>query len=68
MDRFIVNSSLIFSIGYDCGILEVEFQRDGIYEYQDVPPEVFHELTLAKSIGEYFVRNIKPVYKCRKIR
>lgn len=68
MDRMIVNSSLIFSIGYAGGILEIEFQRDGIYEYLDVPPEVFHELTLAKSVGEYFVRNIKPVYKYRKLR
>lgn len=68
MDRFIVNSTLIHSVGYSCGTLEIEFKRDGIYEYQDVPPEVFHELTVAKSIGEYFVKNIKPVYRFRKIR
>lgn len=68
MDRFIVNSSLIRSVGYSNGTLEIEFRRDGIYEYRDVPPEVFHELTVAKSIGEYFVKNIKSVYSFKKIR
>lgn len=68
MDRFIVDSTLIHSVGYTAGILAVEFRDGGLYEYRNVPPEVFHELTLAKSIGAYFIQNIKTQYPYSKIR
>ena len=68
MNRFIVDSTLIFSIGYIPEILAVEFRDGGLYEYLDVPEEIFHELTVAKSVGAYFVRNIKDRYQYRKIR
>lgn len=68
MDRFIVDSTLIYSVGYGAGILEVEFRDGGLYEYWDVPAEVFHELTVAKSVGTYFIQNIKSQYPYRKIR
>lgn len=67
MDRFIVNSTLIYSVGYVDGILEVEFMDGGLYEYWDVPAGIFHELTVAKSAGVYFIRNIKNQYPYRKI-
>lgn len=68
MNRFIVDSVLIYSVGYAAGVLEVEFRDGGLYEYRDVPPEVFHELTVAKSAGAYFIQNIKTQYPYRKIR
>lgn len=68
MDRFIVDSTSIHSIGYGSGVLEVEFRDGGLYEYQDVQPEVFHELTVAKSVGAYFIQNIKTKYPYSKIR
>ena len=67
MERFIVNSTLLHSVGYHCGTLEVEFRDGGLYEYRNVPPEIFHELTVSKSIGAYFVKNIKMRYPYRKI-
>lgn len=68
MDRFVVDSALIYSVGYAAGVLAVEFRDGGLYEYRDVPPEVFHELTLAKSVGAYFIQNIKTQYPYSKIR
>lgn len=68
MDRMIIDSKLIYSVGYFDGVLEVEFRDGGLFQYDDVPPEVFHELTVAKSVGGYFIKNIKPVYRCRKLR
>lgn len=68
MDRFIVKSKLLHSIGYCAGVLEVEFRDGGLYEYWDVPPEVFHELTLAKSVGAYFIQNVKSQYPYNKVR
>jgi hypothetical protein len=68
MDRFLVDSTLIQSVGYMCGTLEVEFRDGGLYEYRNVPCEVFHELTVAKSVGAYFIKNIKTRYPYRKIR
>lgn len=67
MDRIIVKSNLIHGIGYCAGILEVEFRDGELYEYRDVPAEVFHELTVAKSVGVYFIQNIKTQYPYSKI-
>lgn len=68
MNRFIVNSTLIHSIGYCCNTMEVEFRDGGLYEYRNVPAEIFHEMTVAKSIGTYFAENIKNRYSYQKIR
>ena len=68
MDRFTVNSTLIHSIGFCDGLLTVEFRDGGMYEYKDVSDEIFHELTVAKSVGAYFVSNIKYQYPYQKIR
>ena len=68
MDRMIIDSTLVYSVGYFDGVLEVEFRDGGLYQYDDVPPEVFHELTVAKSAGGHFIKNIKSEYRCRKLR
>lgn len=68
MDRSIVKSSLIYSIGYHAGSLELEFLDGGLYEYWNIPFEIYHELTTAKSIGAYFIKNIKGQYPYYKIR
>jgi hypothetical protein len=40
MERFVVNSSNINSVGFENGILEVEFVSGSVYRYFDVPQEV----------------------------
>ena len=47
--------------------LQVTFNNDMIYEYDDVPHEVFAELNLAESQGKYFNKNIAKNYTYKKI-
>ena len=61
MERQSVESSNLASIGYDAEneILEVEFKHGGVYQYFDVPENVYDELMNATSHGQYFDRNVK---------
>lgn len=61
MERQSVESSNLASIGYDAEneILEIEFNHGGIYQYFDVPENIYDELMNASSYGQYFDRNIK---------
>ena len=61
MERQSVESSNLASIGYDAEneILEVEYKHGGVYQYFDVPENVYEELMDADSHGQYFDRNIK---------
>lgn len=70
MNRQSVESSNLASIGYDAEneILEIEFNHGGVYQYFDVPENVYKELMNADSHGQYFDRNIKKAgYDYRKI-
>lgn len=64
-----VASSNIASVGYDAEkqILEIEFQHGAIYQYLDVPKEVYDRLMNAPSIGSYFMHNFKNKFKSQKI-
>jgi len=70
MDRQIVKSSNLKSIGYDqsSNILEVEFLSGGIYQYFKVPSQIYLELMKATSKGSYFHKNIKNKYKYNHIK
>ncbi|MBW4651102.1 MAG: DUF4935 domain-containing protein [Kastovskya adunca ATA6-11-RM4] len=68
--RIQVESNYIRSVGYDPStqILEAEFRHRGeVYQYLDVPPEVYSALMDASSHGRYFVANIKDSYSYRKV-
>ena len=69
MERQSVSSSNLASIGYDAEneILEVEFKHGGIYQYFDVPENVYDELMNADSHGVYFSANIRNNYEFEKI-
>ena len=69
MTREPIRSSNIESIGYDAeaGRLEIEFRGGRVYEYVDVPIEVFDELMSSKSKGSYVNKYIAPVYAHQKI-
>ena len=70
MKRRVVDSSNLASVGYDAKmkILEIEFNHGGIYQYFDVPKDVFAELMDADSHGRYFVHNIRDDYECIKLK
>jgi hypothetical protein len=64
-----VESSNIKSIGYDTEnkILAVEFKHGGIYQYFDVPENIYEEFMNADSHGKYFSENIRNDNDYRKL-
>ena len=65
MEREQVSSSNLKSIGYDINtsILEVEFKNGRVYQYFNVPINVYNAIINASSIGKYLNSNIVGVYK-----
>lgn len=65
IERTSVASSTIASVGYDAEkqILEIEFQHGAIYQYLDVPKEVYDGLMNAGSKASYFMNEIKPKFE-----
>lgn len=61
MNRVIVESSQIESIGYkiDSETLEIEFKGGAVYEYYKIPPALHVKLMSAESKGSFFFKNIK---------
>ncbi|HEY3281673.1 MAG TPA: KTSC domain-containing protein [Armatimonadota bacterium] len=64
MERVPVESSMLASAGYDrdSQTLEVEFLRGAVYQYYEVPEEVFKKLVEADSVGSYFNACIRNNY------
>jgi hypothetical protein len=48
--------------------LLVEFNNNSLYQYNEVPWEVFTKLRMAESQGKYFNSNISKKYKYEKIK
>ncbi|TRZ97742.1 MAG: KTSC domain-containing protein [Nitrospiraceae bacterium] len=70
MDRQLVRSSNIRSVGYDPAImiLEIEFHSGNIYQYLSVPENVYQGLLQASSKGSYFQTYIKEHFSFRQVR
>ncbi|MDR3128506.1 MAG: KTSC domain-containing protein [Bifidobacteriaceae bacterium] len=69
MNRDCVNSSNISTIGYDpqTQTLEIEFHSDSVYQYSNVPQNIYNNLKSANSHGKYFNEYIKNTYSTQKI-
>lgn len=65
----LVVSSNINSIGYDekTLTLHVEFSNGAIYQYHDVPKEIYEKLLASASIGKYLYQNIKNIFRYSRI-
>lgn len=70
MIRESVQSSNIKAIGYNPSscILEIEFKKSGVYQYKDVPKDVYQDFINATSHGSYFHRHIKGRYSYIKLK
>lgn len=70
MNRIPVVSSNLASVGYEGGILEIEFKSGLVYQYSGVPAYVFEALMSAPSHGKYFSAHIRnnSSYPCRQVR
>ena len=64
-----VSSSSIAFVGYDAQkqILEIEFHHGAVYQYFDVPKEMYEGLLNATSHESYFFNEIREKYKDQKV-
>ncbi len=63
-----VKSSNVDAVSYDPGtkILSVRFRGSGVYHYKDIPQEIVDGMMIAKSVGKFFIENIKGKYEVEK--
>lgn len=70
MQRELVVSSNIKSIGFDNGVLEIEFANGRIYQYWGQGAERhFEQMKKAESVGSYFAVNVRnnPVLMSKRV-
>ena len=69
MYRTSVSSSNLVSVGYENGILEIEFHDGSIYQYHNIPDHIYRGLMSASSKGTYLDQYVKKAgYSYTKIR
>ena len=61
IDRISVESDNLASVKYDhlTSMLEIEFNKGGIYQYYDVPEYIYEGLMNAASKGGYFHQYVR---------
>ena len=66
----IINSSNLKAASYNTTtkVLTTTFNNGSIYEYYDVPWELFTKFRMAESQGKHFNVNISKNYKYKKIK
>ena len=70
MDRQFVESSNILSIGYSPGekVMEVEFHNRRVYQYFEVPEQLYLGIMQAESKGRYLHQRIIDNYRYKRVR
>ncbi len=65
MEKKHITSEEILSAGYDpaTSVLELEFFGGALYQYADVPPEIYDGLMAANAPDRYFAQHIKNKFK-----
>ena len=63
-------SSVVAAMKYDtkASTLRVIYTSGNIYDYKEVPEEVYNEMKKASSKGEFLNKQIKPNYEFEKIK
>lgn len=69
MNRIPVTSSNVDSVGYDTNTqtLEVEFKNGYVYQYFDVPENIYKQMIHADSAGRFLFTNIKGVFRYARV-
>ncbi len=69
MQRILVHSSNIRSVGYDsnAGVLEVEFDSGDVYQYFNVPDHIYRSLMASGSHGTFLNDYIRYNYRYQKV-
>jgi hypothetical protein len=62
-------SSNIYKIGYELSTytLEVEFQNRSVYQYFDVPEQIWKQFKIAESKGKFLHDSIKGSYRYSRV-
>ena len=64
-----VKSSNIEAIGYDPDKSELRIDfGTAIYSYECVPPEIYHSMMKAGSVGKFFFAKIKGKFVFKKLK
>lgn len=65
----VIESSNINGANYhtETKVLTITFKNGSIYEYEDIPWEVFTKFRMNESQGKYFNANISKKYKFKKV-
>jgi hypothetical protein len=68
MQRKIVESSIIHSIGYnkERAVLQIQFKRGHVRDYELVPEEVYIRMMEAPSFGKFYLKEIKGKFDFRE--
>jgi lysyl-tRNA synthetase class 2 len=63
-----VTSSLLQSVAYDSVklVLQAKFTSGTIYNYFDVPPDIYKKLLAAESKGSYFIHEVRDCFEYEK--
>ena len=69
MEMISVDSSNVRSVGYDdaSSTLQVEFLNGSLYQYFDVPRQIFDGLLTAGSVGGYLHQNVKGIFRYSRV-
>lgn len=62
-----VKSSNIAKLGWNDGVLHVEFSNGGLFSYSGITNQAYNELLTAKSIGAHFAKYVRPKHKGTKL-
>lgn len=69
MERYLVASSNLSSVGYDRGaqVLEVEFLNGSVYQYYNVPENMYDQIMQSTSKGKFLNTYIKNSYPFSRV-
>ena len=62
-----VRSSNVAAVGYEDGVLYVEFTSGATYAYEGVDESTYQALAAAPSPGSYLNTHIKNAYSARRL-
>jgi hypothetical protein len=63
MQREPVDSSVLRSVGYEDGALEIEFVDGDVYRYFAVPAQIYADLIDAESHGAFFNEQVRDRFR-----
>lgn len=67
MQRHEVESSVIRAIGHT-RVLEIEFESGRVYQYYDVPEDIYNAMLNSDSKGRYFNQHIRGKFPYQEIQ